>query len=63
MPSELVRDGLWQHTCRREGCGHTWYSKLEKPVVCARCHSYNWDVVPAAAAGVKEMVQRRTTNG
>jgi transcription elongation factor Elf1 len=25
-------------------CGHEWLSKLEHPILCARCHSAYWDI-------------------
>lgn len=25
-------------------CGHEWLSKLEHPVLCAKCHSAYWDI-------------------
>jgi len=28
--------------CKR--CGHKWMSKLEHPVLCAKCHSAYWDI-------------------
>jgi len=35
-------------TCKRPQCGHQWIqrTKAEKPAVCAKCHSYEWDKRP-----------------
>ena len=31
--------------CRCLLCGHEWYSRTDKkPVACARCKRYEWDV-------------------
>ena len=28
-------------TCQR--CGHKWPKRVEKPMACPRCKSYEWD--------------------
>lgn len=37
---------VYEHECQRPHCGHTWQSKLQRPVVCPRCKSYSWDEKP-----------------
>ena len=29
--------------CKRPICGYEWQSRVEKPKVCPRCKSYDWD--------------------
>jgi predicted nucleic-acid-binding Zn-ribbon protein len=35
-------------TCLR--CGHQWLARVERPVVCAKCKSPNWNKPPEVAA-------------
>jgi len=37
--------------CKR--CGHKWMSKLEHPVLCAKCHSAYWDIPKASASALR----------
>ena len=41
-----------EHTCQH--CGHVWLSKMDRPGICPKCKSYNWDKTPQFRRVIKE---------